>query len=234
MKQFLRNQTPLILGLAGIGGFFTATYMAVKAAPTANDLLLLYSQEHETSEKSTYEQLVDKTKLLLPIYGPSLGVMLISSAFVLGGSEVSRYRLGATSSVLAVTQRRLYRWQEETLEMLGEKKYNELKSKVAAPQNPPPNTMIITGGMTLVYDDWSDRYFYIDDVETIRRKVNDLNAQLYSEDYVSLNDYYWEVGLDPIPYGDEMGWRVEDGSMEITFEAVKVKDTNNISKALVT
>ena len=34
---------------------------------------------------------------------------------------------------------------------------------------------------------------------------------MLDEQYVSLNDFYYEIGLDNIPLGDELGWTIDDG-----------------------
>ena len=35
--------------------------------------------------------------------------------------------------------------------------------------------------------------------------------------YVSLNEFYWEVGLDSTPLGEEMGWHIDRGLIDMKF-----------------
>jgi hypothetical protein len=37
--------------------------------------------------------------------------------------------------------------------------------------------------------------------------------------YVSLNDFYGEIGLEPIQLGDELGWNVDQGLIELEFSS---------------
>ena len=39
------------------------------------------------------------------------------------------------------------------------------------------------------------------------------------EDYISLNEFYYELGLDGSSIGDELGWNVADGLIELEFSA---------------
>ena len=35
--------------------------------------------------------------------------------------------------------------------------------------------------------------------------------------YVSLNDFYDELGLDHIDVGDDLGWKVDQGKLDVDF-----------------
>ena len=53
------------------------------------------------------------------------------------------------------------------------------------------------------------------DVETA---ITECNARLYSENFVSINDFYWELGMKNInmgEMGEAFGWRVEDAPIRI-------------------
>jgi hypothetical protein len=39
------------------------------------------------------------------------------------------------------------------------------------------------------------------------------------EDYISLNEFYYALGLDDAPFGDDLGWNVTRGLIEIDFGA---------------
>lgn len=39
------------------------------------------------------------------------------------------------------------------------------------------------------------------------------------EMYVSLNDFYSEIGLDPIKVGNDLGWNIDRGEIDISFSA---------------
>ena len=47
----------------------------------------------------------------------------------------------------------------------------------------------------------------------------DANYQLYNEDWISLNEIYYMIGLNGVPLGNAVGWRVERGPVEPKFVA---------------
>ena len=101
--------------------------------------------------------------------------------------------------------------------MLGEKKEEELRGKIAQDyidKNPPEERLIqdAEGGAVLCLDKLTGQYFY-SDADTINRVINELNRLLNSDYHVSFNDYFIELGLNPCGIGDEWGWNLEDGDL---------------------
>ena len=48
---------------------------------------------------------------------------------------------------------------------------------------------------------------------------------MLSERYVSLNDFNYEIGLEMLNYGDDIGWNVDRGFIDIMFSS-KLTDDN--------
>jgi hypothetical protein len=63
----------------------------------------------------------------------------------------------------------------------------------------------------------SGRYFR-NDIEQIRRVVNDLNHQLLSDMWLTLNEFYYAIGLGGINLGEEVGWNADE-LIEINFSS---------------
>jgi hypothetical protein len=47
---------------------------------------------------------------------------------------------------------------------------------------------------------------------------------MLSEMYISLNDFYYELGLKKTNDGDSLGWNIEDGLLDIHFSALITED----------
>ena len=56
------------------------------------------------------------------------------------------------------------------------------------------------------------------DVDTIKKAINTINRRLTYENYVSLNELYSEIGLDSVKNGDLIGWNLDQGLIEPTFD----------------
>lgn len=76
---------------------------------------------------------------------------------------------------------------------------------------------------TLCYDAVSGRYFK-GDIEKIKKAECELNRQMRDEMYISLNDFYYEIGLDNIKLGDELGWNIDDGYIDLSFSSQLASD----------
>ena len=81
------------------------------------------------------------------------------------------------------------------------------------------NEVIFTGkGSVMCYDSLSGRYFK-SDIEQIRRVVNELNRNLLSDMFLTVNELYYAIGLSGTKLGDMMGWDIDKGMLEIDFSA---------------
>ena len=67
-----------------------------------------------------------------------------------------------------------------------------------------------------VYDVQFGQYFYTT-LESIDAAVNKINYQMFNSQYVSLNDFYDELGIDRIDIGDNIGWNISrHGLLEVS------------------
>ena len=42
--------------------------------------------------------------------------------------------------------------------------------------------------------------------------------------YVSLNDFYYEIGLPSIKLGDDIGWNIDNGYIDLHFSSQLAED----------
>lgn len=216
-KTAIVKHSPEILTGIGIAGMITTTVLAVKATPKA--LRLLEDARYDKGEELTVQE---KVKAAWKPYIPAIATGVASSACLIGANSVNARRNAALATAYQLSTTAFSEYKEQVVETLGEKKEEAIKEKVAkkkVEQNPPESKeVIITGkGTTLCFDVAFGRYFE-SDIETIKRSINALNYRLLSEVYVSLNDFYDELGIDRIDVGEDLGWNVgRDGMVEVSF-----------------
>lgn len=211
MKHAISKHSPEILIGFGIAGMLSSTVLAVTATPKA--MKLIEEKKHEKGvDKLTVKETV---KVAWKCYIPAATTAAASTACLIGASSIhaKRNAVLATAYKIAETTHREYR--EKVIETIGEKKEQAIKDKVDKEklEKNPVNTceVIITDdGDTLCYDSHSGRYFKIN-INRLKRIENELNRQIYNENYYSLNDLYREIGLEPIKLGDDLGWNMDDG-----------------------
>ena len=67
----------------------------------------------------------------------------------------------------------------------------------------------------------------------MRKAQNDINHKALSQDYASLNDFYYMVGLENTKNGGQLGWR-SGRQMDLKFSAVMTKDEDRALRLSIT
>lgn len=218
VQMTMAKHSPEILTGIGIAGMVTTTIMAVKATPKAMKLLEEEQQHHDEPLTKT-----ETIKAAWKPYIPAAVTGTISVACLIGANSVSARRNAVLATAYNLSETALTEYKEKVVETVGEKKEKEIRDKVAkehVEKNPvKPEEVIITGmGNTLCRDAVSGRYFE-SDIEFIRKTVNELNRRLISEMYIPLNDFYYEIKLEPNGMGNDLGWNVDRGLIELDVSA---------------
>lgn len=222
----IKKHSPEILTGIGIAGMISATVMAVKATPKALKNIECEKDEQQVSKL----QPIEVVKCTWKCYISSAITILMSATCLIGASTVSFKRNTALASVYAMTEATLKSYQEKVAETVGEKKAEEIKTKIVKEKienNPMANKEVIitSKGDTLCYDSVSGRYFK-SDIDTIKKIVNELNRRMLSESYISLNDFYYELGLSFTKMGDQLGWNIDRGLIDISYVPLLADDGN--------
>lgn len=227
-QVILSKHSPEILTGLGIAGMITTTIMAVKATPKALDVMAELKEKHEEEPKDKKAMGKDILKNVVPIYIPTMVTGALSITCLIGASSVSARRRAALATAYTLSEQALKEYQDKVIETIGEKKEQAVRDSIdkdKIERNPVSNTEVIITekGNTLCYDAISGRYFR-SDIEKLRKIVNELNRQMISDMYISLNDFYYEVGLPATPMGNDLGWNIDRGFIELRFSSQLAED----------
>lgn len=208
IRKFASKRSPEILTGIGIAGMITTTILAVRATPKALELIEEKKEEESIDELSSFEVV----KVAWKPYIPAMVTCVASTACLIGASSVNTKRNAALATAYKLSETALSEYRDKVVETIGEKKERIVRDKVAeerVKKNPvSKNEVIITGnGKTLCFDPISGRYFMCS-IETIKKAENTLNKQMLHDisGYVSLNEFYDELGLDHTSVGNDLGW----------------------------
>lgn len=224
VKMSLAQHSPEILTSLGIAGMITTTILAVKATPKALDLIAEAENEKYDSGHGEALTKTEVVKAAWKPYIPAAVTGVTSIACLIGANSVHAKRNAALATAYNLTATAFSEFKNATIETVGEKKEQIIRNKVAEEQvnKEPvnPSAIIVSGnGTTRCFDTITKRRF-ISDIETIRRIVNELNRRMVNgEDYISLNEFYTELGLDEVSVGDDLGWNVARGLIDVNFSA---------------
>lgn len=224
LKTAIKKHSPEILTGIGIAGMITTTVMAVRATPKA--LILIEERKEEIGAEKL--EAVDMVKTAWACYIPAAITGTLSVACLIGASSVNTRRNAALATAYTLSESALKDYQGKVIEMFGEKKNEAVKDAVAkdkVEKNPvvTREVIITEKGNTLCYDAISGRYFK-SDIEKIKKAECELNRQMLDDMYVSLNDFYYEIGLDSVKLGDELGWNVDSGYIDLSFSSQLASD----------
>lgn len=213
-----KHSSEILTGI-GIAGMITTTILAVKATPKALELIEERKKEWEMDELSP----IDTIKVAWKPYIPAMATGVASVACLIGASSVNMKRNAALATAYKLSETAFSEYKEKVVETIGEKKEEIIKDKVAKSKlekDPVSKSevIIISGGKTLCYDSISGRYFE-SDIEKIKRAVNELNRRMIVDMYISLSEFYDELGLNHTSISDELGWNLDDGSLEVYFSS---------------
>lgn len=219
LKSTISKKSPVILATLGIAGFVTSVVLSAKAAPAANAIL---------EEKPEDAPFIEKAKAVAPVYAPTAGMMLIATACIVASNRIQQYRYASLFALYSFSQRAINQWQNAVVEEIGEKRFAKVKERVVEPPDPVPIGLVDYPG-SLFFDHYTGRYFTHDSVEGVRKIINDMNQLLMSEDFVSLNEFYFWVNLPETQFGNEQGWHAQDGMIDVTFDSFLKHDRPIIS-----
>ena len=225
LKETFEKRTPEILTGIGIAGMVTTTILAVKATPKA--VLLLNDRKDELETKKL--PVMEVVKTTWKCYIPAAVTCGASIACLIGASSVNLKRNAALATAYKLSETALAEYRDAVVETIGEKKERTVRDKVAEERikkNPVTKSdVIVTGnGTTLCFDAISGRYFQ-SSMQKIESAKNKINERMLCENYVSLNDLYDELGMEPTKIGEDLGWNIfTDRLIDISFSSQLADD----------
>jgi hypothetical protein len=208
--QVAKNSPTILTGMA-IAGLIGTVVLAVKATPKA--IQLLKDEEQYLASMDMKMEPLDVVKTAWKQYIPSALLGSATIAFIVGANSIHIRRSAALAGVYTLTKDAFDNYRANVIKTIGEKKEVEIKDNIAKEQisKVPASTSTIyvtDDGDCLFFDPLSGRYFR-SDIETVRRVENQMNHKLLSEMWVSLNEFYAELGLSGIELGHDIGWSVD-------------------------
>lgn len=223
IQRGVGKHSPEILTGIGIAGMLTTTVLAVQATPKA--LKLIETEEYERKE---YLTVPEKVKIAWKPYIPAAITGVASTVCLIGSCKVSTRRVAALTTAYKISETALSEYKEKVIETIGDKKEKVVREKIAKDKiekNPISKTeVIMTGnGEVQFYEPLSGRYFK-SDINRVDKAINELNYQMHSCMYVSLNDLFSAFGLPGTSLGSKLGWAIDKGLIEVDKHAQVAED----------
>lgn len=225
----ISKNSPTILTALAVGGLFTTVIFAVKATPKAQDLL---NEELENHGLSTVDMHGDKkfsddfkpwdmVKITWKVYIPAACMGAATVACIIGSNSINQRRNAALATVYGLTEAAFREYKEKVVETIGKSKELKVRDEISGDhvKNISEDCeVILTGRGNVLCLDSFGRLFR-SDIEDIRRSINNVNQDFINDRWISLNDWYYAIGLSETKYGDNMGWDLDEGLMDVSFSS---------------
>lgn len=211
IRRRVSKKSPTLLLIVGIGSMLGAVYSACK--DTEKYIDMRKALPDPPTKKETL-------KMVGKCYWKTAIFTGISITSFVSGNRILTNRNTALAAMYAASEAKYLEYAKKTKDLVGEKKEQEIRERLAEDRlkyDKPPKEALdhIPIGETLCYDNMFGRYFF-SSTEKIQAAEKKLNDRLYSQMYISLNEFYQELGLSPIHFGDEFGWNIDNGLIDIS------------------
>jgi len=229
-----QKNTELLVGL-GIGGFTASIVTAIRATKRAQIKIESAREERVTNhfneetghwETSVVNDLtkLEEFKIAAPCYIPTTILAAASATVIVVGTRnalAGKAAIATAFSALSEEYRDYRRSVEETVTAEKKKQIDDKVNKKIierAESVGAIDSVITTPGDVVVYERLTGRTFSSNQDKLIKI-TNELNRRMRTENYISLNDFYDEVGLSQTAIGYEMGWNIDRGYIDPRFGA---------------
>lgn len=198
VKGFAIKHGPEILTAVGTIGLIASGVMAVNQTPRAMEILKAHEEELGVEELPAQE----KFKACWKTYLPSVLLATSSVASIIFARRIDARRAAAWAAAYQMSENALLRLESAVKDEFGENKLKKVQDNATTKlieENPVnPEEIINTGdGDDLFMDYYSKRYFR-SCTKAINTRYNHFIARLQHEDYMTPNDWLYEMDLPRI------------------------------------
>lgn len=230
--RLAKKNLPTILTIVGVVSTVGAVVAAIRATPEATRLISEAKREKIEDPCSTDISEVELTKreivkVVWKCYIPTATAVCMSAGCMIYANSINLKRNAALATLCTATDMAYREYRNKVSETLGEAADKTVRDAIAKDKldkHPLSEAKVSTKlGDTKCFETWSGRYFD-HDVEKIKHAINEFNRRVIIDGFASLNDFYYDIGLDNVKNGDDIGWKPDTGLLEIAWSAQLTDD----------
>ena len=157
---------------------------------------------------------------------PTIISGIITIALIFGSYRISLKRQMILSAAYETTSQAFKEYQDKTRIVAGKKKEANIREEIARDhvKYEMPAALVIAGEGPNTFYDYPHGRVVKYDIEKLRSKVNKLNYRLRTEMFISENELYGELGWPTVQDGNQKGWNVGSGEIELNVDWVSDED----------
>lgn len=216
--HWMKKNSSKILASTAIAAEAVGFYFMHKEAPVVKEKI------NALPEDATWK---DKIKTAAPVYLPAMGMLLLSSGCIVGSCVAGERKAALLSGLYTASEAALSKYEQKVIDTIGKDKAQEIHDEIAKDlMNEKPcsqmNVYATGSGDQLFYEPLSGRYFTSEKLE-VEAAVNRCNRTIIGDMWITSNEWFEELGLEPVGLGELFGWNV-DHLMDIHFSPAETPD----------
>ena len=211
MRKFVKENSSVLLSVAAGVGVVSTAYLAARGG---------YQSALVLSHEDPHDDIRTKAVRVWRLYVPAAASGTATIICLVGAKRSDARKTLAAQAALAVAQRAYEGYRAEVIEEFGGKRDQAILAKVAEKKvaDNPPSTVVIGEGTVLCCELFNGRYF-MSDMESLNKAVNELNAQLLRQDYATMDDFYYILDLEYTKSSGHSGWKTPK-LLELEFSSI--------------
>lgn len=198
-KLFLNRNASTILTVIGGAGVVATAVLAVRETPKA-----MRNVQEATEEKGEELTTFEVIKAAGPAYIPAVIVGTATLACIFGANVLNNRQQASLMSAYALLDTNFKNYQKKAEELYGEGAGIRIREELAKDEYEETDIRV-EEGKELFYDMYSNRYFQ-STLYDVQQAEYRLNRNLITRDYAYLNEFYEELGIEPVIAGYSLGW----------------------------
>lgn len=220
--MMLEKNSPTILTYLGVSGSIATVCLAIKATHNMDEYL---AKNKEANDVSSLKSLL---KMVVKTYTPTVISGIFTIGCIVGANSINIKRNLALVGAYNASREAFITYQNKVNETVGESQVKDIKEAwIRDRMKKADKTVIIGEGDIDCFDILSGRYFK-SSMNDLTQGVANANRLLFFEDKLSLNDLYEEIGIDGINIGNELGWDIDGGLIELDINSMVSNDNKPV------
>lgn len=225
LARRLKHSSPTLVAFVASVGVVGTAVLAVKATPKALEKIQTDSRKNHDGnpDAATFQE---KIKSAWTCYVPAAAVGAATIFCIFGSNALNRKQQASLVAAYNLMAKQYDRYTDKVKEICGQETHERILRELAAQKVDEDWTIYSADGFTsstfdfedaveerrLFYDRISSRYFESTISKVLQAELH-LNRNLAVMGENSLNRFYDLLGIDPIEGGDEIGWWIDDESV---------------------
>lgn len=220
--KLLADNSPTVLTVIGVTGALTTAYLTGRATFKAAEVLS-YGEVGVRLQAREDFPLKEKVQLCWKFYIPAVASATLTVAAIIAANRIGSRRVAAITTAFVLSEKAFEEYRDKVVEKIGKNKELAVRDELAQDRvnrNSPDESKIIIANpeaSVLCLESYTGRYF-INDMETLRKAMNDINHRVNNDYYASLDDLYDLIGLEHTDVSSEVGWNA-DRLLEMEFSS---------------